>query len=231
MSATPYDNGTPASETPRPDRYAFNMPPGSVRGLLVIMIMVPFWILLAWPERLAPMPFYLYFLLGWVFLFLFSPVWSISPEEASTDQPAEFHLPRYTIHILLFVVTVGLLGWRLYSDPSGQDLIDRLSPDPDQVRRLPLLLLSLFAGFLPGWLLTQMLGKWRDVYWFQDIQASVSLIAMLGLAALTIIHLVNASLLKEVNTDMAEYILIGVVAWYFGARAPAAYPKRVRRAA
>src|SRR5262245_66598405 len=132
MSATPDDSGTPASETPRPDRYAFNMPPGSVRGLLVIMIMVPFWVMIAWPERLAAMPFYLYFLLGWVFLFLFSPVWSISAEQGSSDQPAEFHLPRYAIHILLFVVTVGLLAWRLYTEREEpmagrppHDLIDR----------------------------------------------------------------------------------------------------------
>jgi hypothetical protein len=229
MSDTPVtsDNGS----APSPDRYAFNLPAGSVRGLLVIMIMVPFWLLLAWPERLTAMPFYLYFLLGWVFLFLFSPVWSISAEGGSTDQPAEFHLPRYSIHILLFVVTAALIAWRLYNDPTGQDLLDRLRPNPDQMEKVPYLLLSLFAGFLPGWLLSQMMGKWRDVYWFQDIQASVSLIAMLGLAALTIIHLVNASMIKEVNTDMAEYILIGIVAWYFGARAPAAYPTRSKRVA
>ena len=45
----PPDNrpDTPPAEPDR-DRYAFNLPRGSVRGALVMMIMLPFWVLLAW---------------------------------------------------------------------------------------------------------------------------------------------------------------------------------------
>jgi hypothetical protein len=228
MSQTPATNPeNPDKDLEPDDRYAFNLPRGSVRGALVLMIMVPFWVMLAWPTRLAPMPFYVYFLLVWVFVFIASPFWSISSDEGSTDEPAPFHLPKYTFHILIFVVTVGLLGWRIY-DPGVADLLDRLTPGgtgaeeagarAEQMSELPWLLMSMGIGFASGWGLARLLGKWRDVYWFQDIQASVSLIAMLLLAALTLIHVINATLLKEIPTHLLQYILIGLVAWYFGAR-------------
>src|SRR5262249_40145678 len=121
MTQPPADRpDTPPAEPDR-DRYAFNLPRGSVRGALVMMIMLPFWVLLAWPERLAPMPFYLYFMLVWVFLFIASPFWSISAEEGSSDQPPPFHLPRYTFHFIIIVLTTGLLAWRIYTNP--EDLI------------------------------------------------------------------------------------------------------------
>jgi len=225
MSDAPLPN--PDADLPPADRYAFNLPPGSVRGLLVLMIMVPFWIMLGWPEpRLGPMPFYIYFLMTWVFLFLFSPVWSISTQEASSDQPAEWNLPRYTIHFLLAAVTIGLIVLRLVDDPSGQRLAERLQPDESEMKRLPFLLLSMFAGFIPGWLTSHLLGKAREIYWFQDLQAWVSLLAMFGLAALTILHVMNAFRLDPFTTNILEYIVIGIVGWYFGARAPAAYAPR-----
>ena len=46
---------------------------GSVRASLVILIMVPFWVLLAVPgPPLGPMPLYLYFLMGLVLLAIFA---------------------------------------------------------------------------------------------------------------------------------------------------------------
>ncbi len=227
MSQTP-ESQTPAAPgaLPPEDRYAFNLPRGSVRGALVMMIMLPFWVMIAWPTRLAPMPFYIYFLMVWVFVFIASPFWSISSEEGSTDEPAPFHLPKYTFHVIIVLVTVGLIGWRVYVDPA--DLLDRLTPGgggPDnapgraeQMSELPYLLMSLAVGFVAGWGLARLLGKWRDVYWFQDVQATVSLIAMLLLVILTILHLANSRLMNPQDLVVPQYILIGLVAWYFGAR-------------
>jgi hypothetical protein len=224
-------------------RYAYNLPRGSIRGGLVLMIMVPFWVLIAWPQRLMPMPLYIYFLLIWVFVFIASPFWSISSEEGSTDTPAPFHLPKYTFHFLIAVVTVGLITWRGLTD--YEDLLDRLTPGgtgfaaaakvlkesekqekrdqakeerADEMRQLPYLLMSLAVGFLSGWGVARILGKWRDVYWFQDIQATVSLVAMLGLLGLTIYHVISAQQDKPFSPDLVQYILVGVIAWYFGAR-------------
>jgi hypothetical protein len=244
MSDIPETN---SGALPPDERYAFNLPRGSVRGALVLLIMLPFWVLIApWPDRLMPMPFYIYFLLVWVFFFIASPFWSISTAEGSSDQPAPFHLPKYTIHFVIIVVTVGLLVWGGVTNYEA--LLDRLTPGttlseedvkklvekfPEGATReearklieranamaeLPALLISLAVGFIGGWGISRLLGKWREAYWFQDVQATVSLIAMLLLVVMTLIHVINSQLLKEIDTRMLQYILVGLVAWYFGAR-------------
>jgi hypothetical protein len=241
MSQNPNPTPAPAED---PDdlepeyRYAFNLPAGSVRASLVILIMLPFWILLAVPQPLGPMPLYLYFLMGMVLMFFAAHGGTIKPKHVE-DPASPLHLPPYFFRILLLVVTLGLLGYRFYTDQNNLSaLAERLAPplyqlDPNDKTKvltdstgLPLpsiqwvwLLVSVVGGFAGGWVVSRLLGKWKEAYWFQDIQASVSILACAGLTVLGIIHLlINPTVTNPVDPSVFEYILTGIVAWYFGVR-------------
>src|SRR5919199_967701 len=59
-------------------------------------------------------------------------------------------------------------------------------------------LLLLTGGFLLGWV--TRLGPWRRAYWFQDIQAWVSMLAMLALGAEIVIQIfINPTLEQSLN--------------------------------
>jgi hypothetical protein len=242
MSQNPNPTPVPAQD---PDdlepeyRYAFNLPAGSVRASLVILIMLPFWILLAVPQPLGPMPLYLYFLMGLVLMFFAAHGGTIKPKHVE-DSASPLHLPPYFFRVLLLLVTVGLLGYRFYVDQNNlPELAQRLTPplyqmdptDPhkvltDPTTGLPVLstqwvwlLVSLLGGFTGGWVIARLLGKWKEAFWFQDLQASVSLLACAGLTVLAIIHvLINPSVSAPVDPYVFECILTGIVAWYFGVR-------------
>jgi hypothetical protein len=181
-------------------------------------MMLPFWILLAVPQRHVPMPLYLYFLLGLVGVFFASHGGSIAPKHVE-DHPSPWHLPRGFFRIFLILVTAGVIGWRLYNDPTGHDLVDRLTPPADQMPSFPYLLGAVTGGFAAGWGISRLLGPWRYSPIYQDLQAAISIIAMVGLSGLIIVHLfVNPSLEVPVNALVFECILTAIVAWYFGAR-------------
>jgi hypothetical protein len=210
---------TTPSTAPRLHRQPLNLPAGSVRSSLVLMIILPFWILLGVPQRLGPMPLYIYFLLGLVLVFFASHGGSIAPKHVE-DHPSPWYLPRGFFRFALLLVTAGLIGWRFYSDPSGHDLLDRLKPDDTQLTNNgPYLAGALFLGFGAGWLISRLLGRYRHSPIYQDLQAAVSIIAMLFLGGLAIVHiLINPGLQEPVNPLVFESILTGIVAWYFGAR-------------
>jgi hypothetical protein len=199
-------------------RQPLNLPAGSVRASLVLLILLPFWALLAVGEqRLIPMPLYLYFLLGLVLVFFASHGASIGPRHVSYH-PSPWYLPRGFFRIAIVVITAGLLGYRYYKDPAN--FADYLTPDPDKVQHqwLPLLL-SVGIGYITGWIVSGLLGSLRNSPVYQDLQAAVSIIAMVGLSGVAIVHLfINPTLQVPVDPLIAECIMTGITAWYFGAR-------------
>jgi hypothetical protein len=206
------------TDAPLLNRQPLNLPAGSVRSSLVLLIILPFWVLLAVPTREVPMPLYLYFLLGLVLVFFASHGGTIAPRHAA-DHPSPWHLPRGFFRLALILVTAGLVGWRVYSDPSGTDLADRLTPSPEQLANWPYLLGTMAACFTAGWAVSRLLGRYRYSPIYQDFLAAVSIIAMVGLSGLAIVHLlINPQLKVPVNALVFECILTGIVAWYFGAR-------------
>ncbi len=204
--------------TPLLYRQPLNLPAGSVRASLVLLILLPFWILLAVGEqRLIPMPLYLYFLLGLVLSFFAAHGATIAPKHA-VDHPSPWYLPRGFFRIFIVVVTAGLLGYRYYKDPAN--FTDYLSPAPDKVQHqwVPLLL-SVGLGYGCGWAVSHLLGRWRYSPVYQDLQAAVSIIAMVGLSGVAIVHLfINPGLQVPIDPLVAECIMTGITAWYFGAR-------------
>jgi hypothetical protein len=200
------------------NRQPLNLPAGSVRSSLVIMIMVPLWILIAATEWKAAMPLYDYFLLALVLVFYASHGGTIAPKHA-VDHPSPWYLPRGFFRIGIILSTAGVIGWRVYKDPTGAELYDRVRPRDADFYKAPYLLASMLLGYVIGWAVSRLLGRLRYSPIYQDLQAAISLIATLGLGVLTTIHiLINPTLKEPIDPMVLECILVGIAAWYFGAR-------------
>jgi hypothetical protein len=164
-------------------------------------------------DKLLRVPLFLYFLLGLVLAFFAAHGHTIAP--AGTGEPSPWHLPRGVFRVLILLATVAVVGWRWYTDPEG--LRDQLTPRQAELSQWPALLLALAGGFGLGWV--ARLGPWRRSPAFQDIEAWVSLLAMLGLGAEVLLHLfINPNLGQALDLPMWEAILTAVVAFYFGMR-------------
>jgi hypothetical protein len=215
-------------------RHPLGLPAGSVRATLTLMIVGLFWLLQLTTDDRVPIPLYLYFLLGLVLVFFgahghtIAPASSISEETlwgsrlarqssqlAGISHASPWWLPRGTFRWLIFLGSLGINGWLLYSEPDR--LIRRLTPESAQLEQWPALLAALVGGFGLGWLIR--LGPWKRAPWFQDIQAWISLLAMLGLGAEILIRLfINPNLELPLNLPLWESILVGIVSFYFGVR-------------
>jgi hypothetical protein len=199
--------------TPVP-RHPLGLPAGSVRAVISLTLVGLFWLLLLVPPSLdVHVPLYLYFLLGLVLLFFVSHGHSIAPHGSGHRSP--LGLPKGSVRGIIVIGTVAVIGYCYRSNP--ELLLTRLTPNADQLVQWPYLLLALMGGFFLGWLIK--LGPWKNVYWFQDIQAWVSLIAMGGIGVEMIIRLfINPNMERDFNAPMWEQILVAIVAFYFGVR-------------
>ena len=93
----------------------------------------------------------------------------------------------------------------------------RLTPAPNKSASGRRIALAAFGGFAFGYVVRK--GPWRQSPGFQDILATVSLLAMFGLVVETIlIVFVNPTVVNRIDPLMFEVILTAVVAFYFGAR-------------
>ncbi|HEY1380423.1 MAG TPA: hypothetical protein VGF55_26715 [Gemmataceae bacterium] len=194
-------------------RHPLGLPPGSVRAVLALMIAGLFWLLLALPDAYPDrVPLFLYVLLGVVLLFFGSHGHTIG-HHITGHSP--LYLPRGSLRGLILLGTAAVLGWLYYAHPDR--LATRLTPDANQLVRWPGLLMSAFGGFAIGYVIRK--GPWRDAPAFQDILATLSLLAMLGLIAETIlIVFINPAIENRMDLTTWEAILTAVVAFYFGAR-------------
>lgn len=199
---------------PAPYRHPLGLPAGSVRAILALFIVGLFLFLLVLPaDKPAAVPLYLYFLLALLLPFFASHGTSISAE--GTGQPSPWWLPRGTFRWLILLVSVGVVAWRFRVDP--ELLAGRLTPPPEQLAQWPRLLLALGGGFVGGWIFR--LGPWRRAYWYQDILAWISLVAMLLLGVVIILEaFANPNLPEPHRLPLMEACLVAVVAFYFGVR-------------
>jgi hypothetical protein len=195
-------------------RHPLALPEGSVRVSLVLLILLPFWLLLALPGGpLEPMPLFLYPLLGLVIVFFASHDQTVTP----------WHLPWWFFPVVIIGVSGALIAWRFYTDGNLNRLIPA-DPGKDQsayamLQPLPYLVGSLAGGYLFGWVLAHT-GDWVHTPTFQDLRAWVSLLAMLLLSVAIIIHLfINPTLDEVLQAPVLEYVVTFLIAWYFGTRA------------
>ena len=195
-------------------RHPLGLPPGSVRSVLAMMIAGLFWLLIAMPEgHEVPVPPFLYFLLALILLFFGAHGHTIGRHLGDGRSP--LGLPRGTVRALILIGTAAIVGWLYYSKPD--QFVERLTPDSHRLSEWPMLVLASIGAFTLGYLVR--LGPWRSTPGFQDSLASLSLVAMLGLVAETVIVVfINPNVLTGLDLKVWEGILTAAVAFYFGAR-------------
>jgi len=194
-------------------RHPLGLPAGSVRAVLALMIVSLFWTIVLLPERRnVPIPLFLYFLLVPIVMFFFAHGRTIA-----VGTPSPWGLPRGTFRVLIVLISAGAIGLHYYLYGVGPwAKFEVRAPD---LEAWPKLLLAMVLGLSLGRLIGN--GPWRNSAAFQDIQAWVSLLGMLGLGLETILHvLVRPQLGEDLKMDLStlEAILTGIIAWYFAAR-------------
>ena len=117
---------------------------------------------------------------------------------------------------------IAVFGYGFYTNP---DFLDRLRPDPAGFSKMPyapvVILGAFFVGMLAQRLAFHVLGRATAVpSWVQDVQAWVSLLAVMGMLVEVLIRLVINPQLNEqqLHLPVWETALAAVVAFYFGAR-------------
>jgi hypothetical protein len=193
-------------------RHPLNLPPGSIRSMLTMMIAGLFVTLLVMPaSQTVVVPSFLYLLLTLILVFVVSHGRSIAAEG---DRPP-LHLPHGTVVFLVTIALIAAVAWKFVNDPDT--LMRRLQPTTEQLQEWPVLLAALFGGFFFGRIIRR--GPWKHTAMYQDILAWVSLLCMLGLGIETLaVIFVHPTLPEGLDMHKLEAFLTGAVALYFGAR-------------
>jgi hypothetical protein len=202
------------STVPRPTRHPLALPAGSVRTIIALMITGLFWLVVALPpERNVVIPLNHYFLMALVMLLFVSH----KPSHDADEVLAPFGLPIGLFRIAILLGTVALFAWLWHRE--GEQLLERMTPRKEQLEHWTGFMFSLAGGFGLGYLVR--LGPWRNSAVFQDIQAWVSILAMIGLGVEFIIRVfINPNVSQERGFDTFpwECALTGTIAFYFGSR-------------
>src|SRR5262249_17199047 len=112
------------------------LPPGSVRGLLSVIIVAELWLLLLLPRnapQLVRVPVHLYMLLALVLLFFAAHGRSIARKADPTPSP--LYLPGGTLRFIIIGGTIATVVYLFIND--REQLIQRLTPAADQVQYWP----------------------------------------------------------------------------------------------
>jgi hypothetical protein len=209
-------------------RQPMGLPAGSIRAILALMVFGLFWALLLIPEGDKPIhvPLYLYYLMFLILGSYFAARGSaVHPPGAKVANP--LHLPKWSLRIVMLLGFVAAFGWGFYQNP---DFFRRLNPptnmDPNALS--PAYLALLIAGAFLAGILVSGLAKLVLAdrvtglpAWYQDIQAWIALLAMLGLAGEAVYRLLiypRAAPERQFDLPHWEGFLAALVSFYFGAR-------------
>lgn len=197
----------PAAPTQQDEFHTFGLPPGSVRGILSVLICSFFWILLMFPAD-SPIraPLGHFFLLTLVFLAF-----------ASHPFQEKQHFLPWLMKVLFVGGSLAAVAFAIYRDPALAT--KRLTPSPDDVVQWPALLGCLAGGFGVALISRFLLG--RHSHMFVTLRAWVGVIAILLLLAETVFQymiLPNMDVSQD-TLKVWEGMQIAAVAAYFGARA------------
>lgn len=193
-------------------RHPLGLPPGSVRGILSLLIVVQFWLLLMLPDsKKIPIPINLYLLMSLVGLFFVSHGKSIG----GPSYPSPLYLPGGTLRLIIFGGTAAVVGY-VYANYPGR-IFERLHLDPAQVDRWPYLVGAYIGGFAVGYVLRHL--PFRNYWLFQSFVAWMSILAMVMLFIEIILRaFVQATLKEHIDFTVWEAIVTAVATCYFGTR-------------
>jgi hypothetical protein len=198
-------------------RHALNLPAGSVRaahvlgivGLICAILLVP----AQSPVAIPPYLIYLLFLL--VGHYFAAHGVTIATREESAPSP--LYLPGGVVRVLIVLALAGSIGWKLYSDEPG--LLQQYDKSLDELRSQPIMPLVILGGFLIGVIIRAIVGRDHPPLAWQDFEAWVSVLALVGLGVAAVIHVfIQTQIEVPFGMPLWESILGGVVAFYFGAR-------------
>lgn len=203
-------------------RHALGMPGGSVRAILTFLILGLTWTLIIMQRDV---PLYLQFLMFIVLGHYFGTRRATAePPDTRAVQP--LWMPRGIVRTLIFIGFLAVVGavYFQHKDNIG-GLVEEVKSEQDIYQRyLPLLIVG---GFFIG-MIASMAGRFIGGQngmppWYQDLQAWIALLAMIGLAVAVAIHLIINPSLEDKGNDIIqlpslEQFLAAVVGFYFGAR-------------
>src|SRR6516164_1808953 len=130
-------------------RHPLGLPPGSVRGVLSLLITIQFWVLLILPDSAkVPVPINLYLLMSLVIIFFVSHGKSIASRAEPTPSP--LNLPGGILRLIIIGGTIALVAYLWTNHP--ERLTDRLKPAAEQVAFWPAKVGAYVGGFLVGFI-------------------------------------------------------------------------------
>jgi hypothetical protein len=224
MSTPPGMTGNPgldpqaAAPAPRQyRRHALGLPAGSIRALLALMVLGVLWLLALYaPTEQGEVPLdfiYLQYVMILILAHFFAAHGNTIGKNVSEHSP--LGLPGGSVRFLLLAGYIGLIVWLVMNKRTFERAAEG-------TLFLPLVLVS---GFFVGFVVTKLVlftsPSGQLPFWFQDVQAWFALLAVFGLAIITMIHLFILPNIQEslrFGTTTIEIIVAAVVGFYFGAR-------------
>jgi hypothetical protein len=202
---------------PKYRRHAFGLPAGSIRALLALMVLGVLWLLAVYganEQNQIPVAFiYLQYVMILIIAHFFAAHGNTIGRHVSPHSP--LGLPSGSIRFVLLAGYIGLIAWLFYYHRE-------FAPVPEGHLLLPLVLIS---GFIAGFLVTKLVlaasPGGQLPFWFQDVQAWIALLAVIGLVVIALVYLViRPSIPESYHFDMTiwETIVAAIVGFYFGAR-------------
>jgi hypothetical protein len=218
--STAYTAGAPV---PRPQRHALGLPAGSIRALLALGVLGLLWMIVLRPGQVVdghevpakiPLVFvYLNMLMILVLVHYFTAHGKSIGPQVSRRSP--LGLPRGCVRFVLIAGYLGLAYFLYKTHPEFE-----AAPTAEYAMPMALLLSGYLLGHIISGALTR-LGGGVPPAWYQDFEAWVALLAVIGLGIIVIVRLlINTTLPMEDRLDiqLLETILAAIVGFYFGAR-------------
>ena len=223
------DAPTPVTTAPAPGRtfprHAWGWPAGSIRALLALAVLGLLWaIALIHPhgetvgaaeKHLPTILLSLQVLMVLILVHFFTAHGKTIGRQVSAASP--LGLPGGSIRFILAAGYIGLCALLLYNHA------DFGLPDNNTLWWLLLEMVVILVAYFAGMLITGFVRMiWGDPppAPYQDLEAWVAMLAMVGLVVVVLIHLINASVSPEyrIPLDTVQALLSGLIGLYFGAR-------------
>lgn len=198
-------------------RHALGLPAGSIRATHILGIVgLICGILLVPASKDAHVPPYLIYLL---FLglghFFAAHGHDVGPRSSTGHSP--LYLPAGTVRFLVIALLGGVIGWRLYSDPAA--LLKSFQDSVEEMKGQPEVLIAILGAFFLGVVIRTLVGRDNPPQYWQDFEAWLSVVSLVGLFGAVIVHLViGMSLHDHLTLPVGEGFLGAGIAFYFGAR-------------
>ncbi len=198
-------------------RHALGLPAGSIRAAHVLGVVALSCAIIVVPSRgVVAIPPYLLYLLFLLLGHYFS-AHGVTIATRDDPSPSPLYLPGGVVRALIIIALAGCIGWKLYSNMEG--LQEQFTQSLAELQNQPYLPLVILGGFMVGAVIRAVVGRTNPPRFWQDFEAWISLIGLIGLTIAAVIHLiVLTSVAETIFLPTWEGIVGGVVAFYFGAR-------------